>query len=166
MTAPAIPTPADLARRAAAAPSPATRPADRTATSSPPAPAQPSAAATLTAPGRLYPNEVLRQAFQQSMRISRMNAESRLVALTLLGFANFRTGLLNKYQPTSAQLAAATGLTEGQVLVQLEVLTQRGWLTQRALTTGPRKGQEVYQLCIPQAVLSQLRASRRSGKPV
>lgn len=157
MTAPAIPTPGDLARRAAATPKPTAQPASASETSAPSAPDQP-----LTASGRLYPNEVLRQAYQQGVRISRMNAESRLVALTLLGYANFRTGLLNKYQPTPDQLADATGLTEGQVLVQLKILTQRGWLTHRAPITGPRKGQQVYQLCIPKAVLAQLRAHRNS----
>lgn len=95
--------------------------------------------------------------YQQGMRISRMHPEARLTALTLLGYANFRTGLINKHLTGTRELAHDTGLTEGQVLVQIEVLTQRGWLTRRVLDVGPRTGQQVLQLCIPTVVLQQLR---------
>ncbi len=157
MTAPAkprpVPTPGDLARRV---PRP-TAPKPTTAT---PAAAELQAPATVAdaiTPGQLRKSEVMRQLYQQAMRISRMRPETRLVALTLLGYANWRHGLLNKYAPTTEQLAYATGLTDGQVRVQLEILTQRGWLTERALTTGPRAGQRVPQLCIPEFALTRVR---------
>jgi hypothetical protein len=152
MTAPAtprIPTPGDLARR---------RPAP--ATQSQPEPAVAATAADLIAPGQLGPHELFRQMFQQGIRLSRMRPEARLVALTLLTYANFRTGLLNKYQPEARELASATGLTEGQALTQIEVLTQRGWLTRRSPKVGPRQGQPVLQLCVPALVLEQLRQRR------
>ncbi|MER7971112.1 hypothetical protein ABTX35_19305 [Streptomyces sp. NPDC096080] len=150
MSAPAHPTPGDITRRAA----PATTPAAST----------PHAVPTdggLTAPGVLRASEVFRQMFQQAMRISRMLPNTRLVALTLLGYANFRTGVLNKYQPDIAGLARATGLPKDVVEVQIRVLTQRQWLTRHVPTRGPRQGQEVLKLQIPAPILTQLRERRR-----
>lgn len=159
MTAPTshgIPTPRDFARRAA--PSPATPPVTAEQQRE-----RPTSAAGMVGPGQLRPNEILRQMYQQAIRISGMRPETRLVALTLLGFANFRTGLLNKYQPSSSELGDITGLTEDQAVVQLNILTQRGWLSQRRTTRGPRQNQLTYQLCIPQAVLIQLRSRRTTA---
>lgn len=145
-----IPTPGDLARRAALAP-----------VSQPePGPARPAGAAGMVAPGELRPNEILRQLYQQGIRISGMHPEARLVALTLLGYANFRTGLLNKYQPSTSDLGQATGLTQGQAEVQLRILAQRGWLSERRVTRGPRQGQLIHQLHIPTVVLLRLRKAR------
>ncbi|CUW29659.1 hypothetical protein [Streptomyces reticuli] len=155
MTAPAIPTPAVLAHRAPAPLRPAA-PAARTAPVPQDRP-RPAKRPRHSAPGNLRQREIFRQVFLQAVRISGMNPETRLVALTLLGYANFRTGLVNKHEHGPAGLAADTGLTEGQVRVQLTILTQRGWLTERALTTGPREGQRVHQLLIPDAVLAQVR---------
>lgn len=163
MTAPArpsIPTPADLVRRT----TPAAVPPAMAGAPAAPKPGPLPSIVDLASPGLLNPREVLRQMFQQGIRISRMQPEARLVGLTLLTYANFRTGLLNKHAPTPEQLAYATGLTEGQVLVQIQVLKQRGWLTERVLTVGPREGQAVFQLGIPGAVLHQLR-NRRATPP-
>jgi protein-disulfide isomerase-like protein with CxxC motif len=99
----------------------------------------------------------MRQMYQRGIRASRMLPEARLVALTLLQYAHYRTGLCTKREPSLEELAYATGLTTGQARVQLEVLTSRGWLTQRKVTTGPRIGRLTYQLCIPQLVLERLR---------
>ncbi|MFD6024527.1 hypothetical protein [Streptomyces griseoluteus] len=151
MTAPTIPSPGDLARRA-----PAPRPA-------PAAPTPETAAASMIEPGELRKGDNFRVLFQQGMRISQMLPHSRLVGLTLSGFANWRTGLVMRHEPTPERLSSATGLTEAQVLVQLQILTQRGWLTRRRLTTGPRNGQLVFQLCIPRVVLEQLR-NRQPGQ--
>ncbi|WP_326780403.1 helix-turn-helix domain-containing protein [Streptomyces longwoodensis] len=161
MTAPAThrPTPLDLARRTPA-PTPTEQPRR--------APYEPR---TLTAeealqPGRLSHKERLRQMLQHGMRISRMQPEARLVALTLLGYANFQTGRVHpRWQPTVEQLAEATGLSTGQVLVQLEVLTSRGWLQEHVLNQGPRAGTPVPQLCIPAWVLEQLRARAHQIPP-
>ncbi|MGW4300383.1 hypothetical protein ACWEHT_11460 [Streptomyces sp. NPDC004646] len=164
MTAPAIPTPGDLARRTPA-PAPAPRPARTprpvpapSAATRPSTPEDRPAAADMARPGLLRPDEKLRPCLQQGIRLSRMRPESRLLALTLLGYVNFRSGLMLRHEPTPAELAAATGLTEGQVLVQLQILTQRGWLTRRHPTQGPRQDRMVYQLCVPQLILQQLRA--------
>ncbi|MFJ2515577.1 hypothetical protein ACIPEL_36170 [Streptomyces griseoviridis] len=164
MSAPAqTPTPGDIARRTAPTPAPRSAPAPAATDVQTPTPAastQPRAG-SLTAPGVLAPYEVFRQMFQQAMRISRMRPNSRLVGLTLLGYANFKTGLLNKYQPDLAELSYATGLTKEQVDVQIRVLTQRQWLTRHVPAEGPRQGQEVLKLQIPAAVLQQLRNRRR-----
>ncbi|MGW3110525.1 hypothetical protein [Streptomyces sp. NPDC001091] len=150
MTAPVIPSPADLARRAhAAAPRPGPAPVA--------APTQDRTAADLAGPASLQRGEHIRPMVQKGLRLSRMRPESRLVALTLLGYVNWRTGWMRQHQPTTAELAAATGLTEGQVLVQMEILIQRGWLARYHPATGPRQDELVYRLCIPQVVLQQLR---------
>ncbi|MDT7847244.1 hypothetical protein [Streptomyces justiciae] len=163
MSAPAtprIPTPGDLARRPALAVTPRVQ-----ASPAPRPEASASAVARLAGPGQVRPGEVFRQMFQQGMRISRMQPHARLVGLTLLAYANYKTGLLNKYEPNSKELSYATGLTEAQALVQLEVLAQRGWLTYRTLSRGPRQGREVMQLCVPALVLEQLRRRRAAGTP-
>jgi hypothetical protein len=124
-------------------------------------------AADAIAPGKLTRSERLRPLYQQGIRSSRMLPEARLVGLTLLGYANFQTGLVHeKWRPTTDELAYATGLTSAQVLVQLEVLTQRGWMYIRTLKEGARAGTNVLQLCLPAAVLEDLRARKHEGEPV
>lgn len=150
-TPPTRPTPALMARRRPTPPAAAPRPTRSSAST------KPVSAADAVAPGQLGPREVMRQVYQQAIRISRMRPESRLVALTLLSYSNFRTGLLSKREPDTEQLAYATGLTQAQVVVHLEILTQRGWLTRRTIATGPRVGQSASQLCVPVYVLQQLR---------
>jgi len=145
-----IPSPADLARLKSKAPT-------RSAAS-----ARTTTAADAIRPGRLRPQEIMRQLYQLGLRSSGMRPEARLVALTLMGYAHYRTGLCTKREPSSEELAQATGLTEGQALVQLQILTSRGWLTRREVLEGPRAGQQAYQLCIPRLALDQLRARRTS----
>ncbi|MEV1020676.1 hypothetical protein [Streptomyces sp. NPDC050264] len=151
-----MPTPGDLARRTPR-PSltPARAPQPRPAT----APEHTTSAADLAGPGRLQSDEVLRTVYQHGIRISGTTPHTRLIALTLLGNAHHRSGLVNRFV-NPEQLAAATGLDIAQVHVQLEILTQRGWLTTRAPHSGPRQGQQVYQLCVPQAVLLRIRRDR------
>jgi hypothetical protein len=111
------------------------------------------------APGKFRSGERLRSMYTQGMRISRMLPETRLVGLTLLGYANFQTGLIHaRWQPTPGQLADATGLAEDRVRVHLEVLRQRGWMVCRTLAEGPRAGDTVQQLTVPALVLEQMRA--------
>lgn len=154
-----IPTPGDLARRTPrTTPSPATAQARSRRPQPTPAPGTASPAADLAAPGRLRPDEVLRTLFGHGIRISGMNPNSRLVALTLLGNCG-RTGLANRLV-SPQQLAEATALDLAQVHVQLQILTQRGWLTTRAAQSGPRQGQMLLQLCVPQAVLLRVRQER------
>jgi hypothetical protein len=155
------PSPADLARRPA--PKPPTRPGPETRMQAQPRPVR---AADAIAPGKLTRTERLRPLYQQGIRTSRMLPEARLTALTLLGYANFQTGLVHeKWRPTTEELAEATGLSSARVLVQLEVLTQRGWLYARVLKEGPRAGTEVLQLCLPAAVLEYLRSRQPEGGP-
>lgn len=112
-------------------------------------------------PGRLQGKERLRPTFQRGLRISRMHPEARLVALTLLGYAHHTTGVIfPRYQPTPEQLAEDTGLTAGQVGVQIHVLTQRGWLGSRRIQQGADAGREGLRLTVPALVLEQVRAAR------
>lgn len=75
MTIPATarPTPAALARR--------------------PAP-KPRTPAESIAPGELVGKERMRTMIERGMRISRLHPEARLVALTLLGYAHHKTGVV------------------------------------------------------------------------
>ncbi|MEU3683723.1 hypothetical protein AB0E99_22685 [Streptomyces sp. NPDC030592] len=165
MTAPAqprsFPTPGDLfPRPAAAKPAPAPTPAPEPEPQPAPEPErEPATAAESIAPGKLRPSEVMRQLYQQAMRSSRLQPHGRLLALTLLGYADHKTGVLT-YEPTVAQLSYATGLTNGQVKVQLRVLAQRGWFTRRKARGGPRSDRVVGQVCIPALVLTRLRTRK------
>ena len=117
--------------------------------------------AEAASPGQLQAGEHLRSFMVRALRKSRMHPEARLVALTLLGYANYKTGLVNsRHQPDTTTLAEDTGLTTGQVQVQLHVLTQRGWLYTRPLTRGPRNGQLGLFLAVPALYLEQVRADR------
>jgi hypothetical protein len=143
------PNPGDLAARAAArpaAPTPAARPA--------------TAPAEAVAPVVLLPKERMRTVFLRGVRISRMHPEARLVALTLLGYSNFKTGLVSpRHRPSSEQLAEDTGLTAGQVQVQIQVLAQRGWLYTRRIAHGEYAGQLGLNLSVPAPVLDRVRAA-------
>ncbi|MDX2520551.1 MULTISPECIES: helix-turn-helix domain-containing protein [Streptomyces] len=144
MTCPTTPRPApgDLARRPAPKP-PALTPAQA------------------VAPGRLQGKERMRPTFHRGLRISRMHPEARLVALTLLGYAHHTTGVVfPRYQPSAEQLAEDTGLTPGQIDVQIGVLTQRGWLGTRRINQGADAGRDGLRLTIPALVLEQVRAAR------
>ncbi|WP_330339366.1 hypothetical protein [Streptomyces sp. NBC_00557] len=171
MTAPAIPTPRDLAGRTPAVlrpaapaprPVPTAPPVQQAAPEPMPTAAEPKATDP-TARGRLRKNEILRQVFQQGMRLSQMLPESRLLGLVLLGYADYRTGRTWRHTPTVAELSSASGLNEARVQVHLEILFQRGWLTTYTPAVGAQKKELVYQLCVPQAVLEQLRA--RKARP-
>jgi hypothetical protein len=150
-TAPHRPSPADMGPRRTPAPAKA------------PAP-QPYAPRTLTpaeaiAPGELSGGEHLRNLLPRALRKSRMHPNARLVALTLLAYANFKTGLVNsRHRPDVERLAEDTGLTTGQVEVQLHILTQRGWLYTRTLTQGAQAGQMGLFLAVPGLLLEQVRA--------
>jgi hypothetical protein len=144
---------------AGAAPGRQTEPADaRPAEAIAPRPLTPAEA---IAPGRIGKRERFRNQFQHGLRISRMHPPARLVALTLLGYANDKTGLLSaSHGPTVEQLAEHTGLLAAQVRVQLQVLTQRGWLYSRPIVAGPRAGTTGLCLAVPAGVLEELRAAR------
>jgi hypothetical protein len=119
------------------------------------------APAEAIAPGQLQADENLRSLLPRALRKSRMHPEARLVALTLLGYAHFKSGLVNnRNRPDIEQLAEDTGITTGQIQVQLHVLTQRGWLYTRLLTRGPHNGQPGLFLAIPSLLLEQTRAER------
>lgn len=144
------PTPADLARQQFAP-----RPA-----SDAPAP-PPTVAAVRRAPAEgangLREGELMRSMYLRGMRISRLLPESRLIALTLMGYADYRTGVLSRFAPDTEQLSYATGLNPRQARLHVEILTQRGWLGSHRLTQGPRTGQVVLHLGVPPWVLKQLR---------
>ncbi|MDX3455089.1 hypothetical protein PV396_24630 [Streptomyces sp. ME02-8801-2C] len=152
-------SPADMAARRPTPPTSAVPPAQAAAEAAAPAvtatPA-PRPGSSLT-PGVLHRRERLRPMFQQAMRISRLLPNSRLVALTLLGYSHYETGLIRRH-PTTAELAYATGLTKAQVLTQVQILTQRGWLRTNPLPAPAGIGQLAPQLCIPAPVLNQIRS--------
>ncbi|MCW5252235.1 hypothetical protein [Streptomyces sp. SHP 1-2] len=149
------PTPGDMPRRATLTPQPPAAPA---------APGQrpaPTAADAIT-PGRLTGRERMVTLYPAGICLSRMTPHTRLVALTLLGYAHTRSGLLTRRLPTPRHLALDTGLDQAQVEVHLQTLTQRGWLRKHTVATGPRTGQQVPCLTIPQVYLTQIRKSRAS----
>ncbi|MFZ4206810.1 hypothetical protein ACOZE4_18430 [Streptomyces griseoincarnatus] len=169
-----IPSPADLARRPApklpARPArPAPTAAAATTDSRPPRPLRPKPALTAEeaiAPGKLTKREHFRRTFLFGLRASRMHAHARLVGHDLMWRAAHATGrIAPNQQPSLETLAAATGLSTGQVDVALATLHTRGWLQYRALREGPRAGVRVMSLAIPAAVLEHIRASRTEQAP-
>ncbi|MFG3154257.1 hypothetical protein ACGF7W_19685 [Streptomyces sp. NPDC048219] len=121
--------------------------------------ALPRRAADLLTPGSLLRGERFRPLYEQGLRGSAMTPHTRLVAWTLLSYASARTGdLPADRQPFLAGLVAATGLNPGQVVVQLRVLEQRGWV-QRDPASPHAYEQAVLRPVIPGYVLAQLRAS-------
>ncbi|MEU3507908.1 hypothetical protein ABZ733_08250 [Streptomyces longwoodensis] len=171
MSAPKVPSPADLARRPGpkpAAPTPRAKQAapatsPRTA-AAPPAASRPSAADAV-APGRLTRGEPFRKYYLYGMRIGRLPAHARLVGHDLMWRADYTTGhIAPNRHPKTETLAEATGLTTGQVEVALQVLRTRGWLTDRRVTEGPRAGRSVYALVVPALALEQIRTHLR-GRP-
>ncbi|MGY1498588.1 hypothetical protein ACW4TU_18645 [Streptomyces sp. QTS52] len=169
-------SPADMARAPrtplAARPAGSARPPTAEPQSPQPAP-QPAAQEPRTPavgdsiePGRLRRDEHLRTLYSQAIRISRLLPNTRLVALTLLSYAHFNTGLIGaRYQPTDDELAEATGLHADQVRGQVEILRQRGWCRARTITDGPRAGETALKLTVPALVLEQLRAPKSEPLP-
>ncbi|WP_406420870.1 hypothetical protein [Streptomyces sp. NBC_00842] len=135
--APHRPSPADLA---------ANSPAHRRAQ---------SRLADMLAPAQLEPSARFRVEFGRAIRASGMTPHSRLVALTLSTFANYRTGhIAAQQQPGLHGLAQATGLTAGQVVVALRALESRGWVSR----TGSRAYEDAeLRPHIPQHAVASLR---------
>lgn len=151
-----IPTPGDLARTHP-------RPAATSQTSRPAAEQpRPQSAADLIKPGRLAPDERLLTTLHHGIRISGLAPYARLVALTMLGSTR-ADGSVRPYV-TPAHLAASTGLDEAQVLVQLEVLVQRGWASRRTVTSGPHEGSRAFRLYVPEGVLQRIRVSKAARR--
>jgi len=116
-------------------------------------------AAELLEPGTLHRGERFRPLFEQGVRASKMTPHARLVALTLLTFANAGTGELPpERQPFLDGLTEATGLNRGQVVVQLRVLETRGWV-RRHPASPPAYEQALLRPVIPRFALDRLRAS-------
>lgn len=146
-----IPSPADLAARA--------RPGTA------PAPRRKSTSADALAPGRLEPAERFKTLYRRGLMLSGMLPEARLVAHTLLMYANHRTGRISpNFQPSRDQLVEDTGLEAARVGVQLEVLRQRGWLTLTPIAEGPRVGLPRFDLTIPSLYMARIRGPRRTDR--
>ncbi|MBK3572630.1 hypothetical protein JHN63_02080 [Streptomyces sp. MBT65] len=119
-------------------------------------------AAEAIAPGKLTKREHFRKYFLFGMRRSRMHPHARLVGHDLMWRASHATGQMSpNLQPSTQDLALATGLTVGQVDVALAALHSRGWVRFRVLKEGPRAGQRVSDLVIPAAVLEDIRVMGR-----
>ncbi|OQQ16098.1 hypothetical protein B0675_02085 [Streptomyces sp. M41(2017)] len=141
------PSPADLARRA--------RPAEVKQT----APANP------LAPARMKSGERFKALYQRGLQMSGMLPEARLVAHTLLMYANHRTGRISpNFQPSREQLAEDTGLDPARIGVQIEVLRQRGWLALTTIAEGPRTGQSRFDMTIPSLYIERIRGPRHTER--
>jgi hypothetical protein len=181
MSAPAqprIPTPGDLARRQPGATTDAQAPAADTTSEASPAPVEAAPAAgerpteprpmyeprTLTAeeaiaPGVLADTEYFRSVFRWCLTHSALPPHARLLAHDLLHRANHKNGRLSAdNQPDIAQLATATGLTEMQAGVALQILHSRGWIAYR--TDIPKGTRRLYDLVIPALALERARGRR------
>lgn len=115
------------------------------------------------APGVLADTEVFRRTFRYALTTSTLPAHARLVAYDLLFRANFMSGRIGaQHQPDTERLAEATGLSEGQASVALQVLHTRGWLAYRPATTRPdgTNTRRLYDLVIPALDLERARARR------
>lgn len=134
--APHRPSPADLAAK-----SPAHRRAEERQ-------------AALLAPVHLPHSSRFRVEFGRAIFDSGMTPHSRLVALALAAYGNYRTGHIPDHrQPRLHGLAKATGLSAGQVVVALRVLESRGW----ASCTGSRNyDQGTLRAHIPQHATGSL----------
>ncbi|WP_335936659.1 hypothetical protein [Streptomyces sp. PTD5-9] len=109
--------------------------------------------AELLAPAVLGRGERFRPLYDAAIRESGMNPHTRLVALILASFGNSRTGRLPE-QPGLHRIAAATGLSAGQVVVALRALETRGWMQR----TGPARYEDaVLQPSIPAHAMPRLR---------
>lgn len=116
-------------------------------------------AAEMIAPGGLLRGERFRPLFERGIHASGMVPHARLVALALLAFANGGTGDLPlERQPYLAGLVDATGLTSGQVVVQLRALESRGWV-RRDSSRSARYEEARLRPVIPRHALERLRAS-------
>jgi len=91
-----------------------------------------------------------------------MHPHARLVGHDLMWRAVHATGRISpKLQPTIEAVSLATGLTTAQVGVALQVLRTRGWLYDRPVQEGPRRGTTSFELAIPSWALEQIRAHLR-----
>ncbi|MFR0354121.1 hypothetical protein [Streptomyces sediminimaris] len=181
MSAPAqsrIPTPGDLARRqtgiasptAEPAPSPAAPETQAPEPQAPPAEEarpvchrpmyepRPLTAEEAIAPGVLMDTEFFRTVFRYCLTRSGLPPHARLIAHELLARANDKNGRLGPKQPFLDQLAHATGLTEAQTGVALQVLYTRGWIAYRPACPDDR--QPLYDLVIPALELERARGRR------
>ncbi|MEV0441855.1 hypothetical protein AB0I84_06090 [Streptomyces spectabilis] len=137
-----------------------TTPAPATAAPAPAADGRASAEAALT-PGKLQPGENFRSVYRRAMFMSGLRPEARLVAHTLVWYANHLNGHISpNHQPSLERLAADTGLTPGRVKVQTQILWQRGWLRRRPILEGPRKGRIRISLTVPAVYLERVRDAR------
>ncbi|MCY0921869.1 MULTISPECIES: hypothetical protein [unclassified Streptomyces] len=89
-----------------------------------------------------------RAAFEQGIRTSGMTPHTRLVALTLCTFASLSGDISRDDQPGLHGLVASTGLTAGQVAVQIRILEERGWVA-RLHGTGHKYETAVLRLAVP-----------------
>jgi hypothetical protein len=180
MTAPArprIPTPGDLARsknapNAAPAPAAAAEPeharatepvAEETAPQRPLYEPRTLTAEEAVAPGVLADTEYFRRTFRYAVTCSGLPPHARLVAYDLLFRANHKSGRIGSaHQPDIEQLAKATGLSEGQAGVALQILRTRGWIAYRPISTDAdgKVLRRLYDLVIPALALEQARARR------
>lgn len=103
--------------------------------------------------------EPFRGLYERGIRGSRMLPTSRLVALTVLGYADATTGVIaDGNQPDVRALSKATGLGAEQVRVHLAFLSDRGWITRERAVDGKDPDLRPMQPCIRRHELDRLLA--------
>lgn len=171
MSAPAPfrrPSPADMPRHPVPHPAarPAASPTGFTARpASAPARSGAGGAQAAIAPGVLNRDEMFRSLYRRGIFLSGMTPEARLLAHTLVWYANHLNGHISpNQQPSADQLAKDTGLSPERIKVLLEVMWQRGWLQRRPILQGPRKGRHRTALTIPALYLERVREARAEAR--
>ncbi|MFF9146347.1 hypothetical protein ACF1BN_15950 [Streptomyces sp. NPDC014861] len=103
-------------------------------------------------------DEPFRRLWERGVTGSRLIRNTKLVALTLAAGADWTTGALADPRLSVGQLAEATTLTHGQVVVSLNAMEQRGWLRRDSRRT--RWGAAEVRLTIPNALMPRLIETR------
>ncbi|BAU83320.1 hypothetical protein SLA_2393 [Streptomyces laurentii] len=116
----------------------------------------------LIAPGPHDPaaDGPFRALYERGITGSRMIRNTKLVALTLASHADWATGRIPQdVQPYLAGLVQETALTTGQVVVSLQILEDRGWISRPSRRV--RWDDAPIGLTIPAPILRRLRKAHR-----
>ncbi|MFE6379205.1 MarR family transcriptional regulator [Streptomyces roseolus] len=112
------------------------------------------------APHNPTTDEPFRALWERGVLGSRLIRNTKLVALALGVGADWATGTLSAPRLSVGQLAEATAITHGQVVVSLNILEQRGWV--RRTSRRDRWGVAEVHLTIPNAIMRRLVKTRPS----
>ncbi|MFF2774830.1 MarR family transcriptional regulator [Streptomyces sp. NPDC058052] len=105
-------------------------------------------------------DEPFRALWERGVLGSRMIPNTKLVSLAVAAGADWTTGDLAAPRLSVGQLAEATAITHGQVVVSLNILEQRGWVARSS--RRDRWGVAEVRLTIPAAIMRRLVKTRLS----